>query len=92
MIKSFKHKGLKKFFYSGDISGIQTEHSAKLRYLLAIINSAKSKSALDVPGFHFHGLKGNMKGHYSMRVNGNWRITFMYEDGNAYILDYQDYH
>lgn len=92
MIKSFKHKGLKKYFYYGDISGIQAEHQAKLRLILSTIDSAKIIKALDVPMFHLHGLKGNLNEHYSIRVNGNWRVTFKFEDGEAYILDYQDYH
>lgn len=92
MIKSFKHKGLKKYFYFGDISGIQAEHKAKLRLILSAIDSANTAKALDIPMFRLHGLKGTLKDHYSIRVNGNWRVTFKFEDGDAYILDYQDYH
>ncbi|MDD3437043.1 MAG: type II toxin-antitoxin system RelE/ParE family toxin [Candidatus Gastranaerophilales bacterium] len=92
MIKSFKHKGLKKYFYYGDISGIQAEHRDKIRLILSTIDSAKTIQALDVPMFKLHKLKGNLSEHYSMRVNGNWRITFKFENGDAYILDYQDYH
>lgn len=92
MIKSFKHKGLKKYFYHGDISGIQAEHKAKLRLILSTIDSASGIKALDVPMFKFHQLKGELKDYYSMKVNGNWRITFKFEGGDAYIVDYQDYH
>ncbi len=92
MIKSFKHKGLKKFFYSGDVSGIQAEHKAKLTVILSAIQASKSVNALNVPMFRLHELKGNLKEYYSIRINGNWRITFKFEDGDAYILDYQDYH
>lgn len=92
MIKSFKHKGLKKFFYYGDVSGIQAEHKAKLKVILSAIQATKAVSALNVPMFRLHELKGSLKEHYSIRVNGNWRVTFKFEDGDAYILDYQDYH
>lgn len=92
MIKSFKHKGLKKYFYYGDISGIQTEHRNKLRLILTTIDTAKTMQALHVPVFYLHELKGELKDHYSIRVNGNWRLTFKFEDGDAYVLDYQDYH
>jgi len=92
MIKSFKHKGLKKFFYYGDVSGIQAEHKAKLNIILSAIQATKTVNALNVPMFRLHELKGDLKEHYSMRVNGNWRVTFKFEDGDAYILDYQDYH
>lgn len=92
MIKSFKHKGLKKFFQSGDISGIKPEHCAKISRLLLAIDSAPNVKALNLPGFGLHPLQGNLKNHWAVSVNGNWRITFKFEDKDAYVLDYQDYH
>lgn len=92
MIKSFKHKGLKKFFDSGIASGIQTKHSTKLRMQLTAIDTAQNISDIDLPGFRLHELKGSREGIYSITVNGNWRITFEFKDGNAYILNYEDYH
>lgn len=92
MIKSFKHKGLKKFFYYGDVSGIQTEHAYKLQRLLTAIDESLNINGLNFPGFGLHQLKGELKDLWSVKVNGNWRITFKFENGDAYILDYQDYH
>jgi len=92
MIKSFKHKGLKKYFQYGDISGIQAEHAYKLQRLLTAIDESVNVTGLNLPGFNLHQLKGELKNLWSVKVNGNWRITFKFEDGNAYILDYQDYH
>lgn len=92
MIKSFKHKGLKKFFYSGDTSGIQAEHAYKLQRLLTAIDESVNVNSLNLPGFGLHQLKGELKGLWSVKVNGNWRVTFKFENGDAYILDYQDYH
>jgi len=92
VIKSFKHKGLKKYFYYGDISGIQPEHRNKLTRLLTAIDESKVVDGLKIPGFCLHQLKGDYKDLWSVKVNGNWRITFKFEKGDAYILDYQDYH
>jgi len=92
MIKSFKHKGLKKYFETGSTSGIQATHQRKLRMQLAAIDSAQEIDDINLPGFKLHPLKGNRDGVWSITVNGNWRITFEYIDGNAYILNYEDYH
>ena len=92
MIKSFRHKGLKKFFETGNRSGIQPQHSKRLRMQLAALETALSIDDMDVPGFRLHALKGTEKGRWSIWVNGNWRITFEFIDGHAYVLDYEDYH
>ncbi len=92
MIKSFKHKGLKKYFETGNTSGIQSKHERKLRMQLAAINTAMEIDDLNLPGFKLHPLKGNREGIWSITVNGNWRVTFEFIDGNAYILNYEDYH
>ena len=92
MIKSFKHKGLKKHFESGSVSGIQAKHQRKLRMQLAAIDTAKKIEDIDLPGFKLHILKGKRDGIWSITVNGNWRVTFEFIDGNAYILNYEDYH
>jgi proteic killer suppression protein len=92
MIKSFKHKGLKKFFESGSTAGIQAKHDRKLRMQLAAIDTANVIDDIDLPGFKLHSLKGARDGIWSITVNGNWRITFEFIDGNAYILNYEDYH
>lgn len=92
MIKSFKHKGLKLFYESGKTTGIQSKHRNKLRMQLAAIDTAFGISDINVPGFNLHQLKGSREGIWSITVNGNWRVTFEFKDGNAYILNYEDYH
>ncbi len=92
MIKSFKHKGLKDYFESGTTRGIQAAHSKKLRLQLAALDTATSINDMDIPGYQLHPLKGNRKGLWSISVSGNWRVTFEFSDGNAFILDYEDYH
>ena len=92
MIKSFRHKGLKRFYSTGSTAGIQPAHAAKLRMQLAALDTAASVEDVDVPGFRLHALKGKQSGRLSIWVNGNWRLTFEFRDGNAYILDYEDYH
>ncbi len=93
MIKSFKHKGLKDFFENGSTAGIQAAHSKKIRFLLAAIHGASTVYDLRTPpSWRLHELSGNLKDHWSLTVNGNWRIIFKFEQGNAYVVDYLDYH
>ena len=92
MIKSFKHKGLERFFETGSTRGIQTKHSTKLRMQLSALDTAQAIEDVDVPGYRLHSLKGTRKGLWSITVNGNWRVTFKFTDGNAYIVNYEDYH
>lgn len=92
MIQSFRHKGLRKFFESGSVAGIQPHHSARLRMQLAALDTAQSVQDMDVPGFRLHPLKSKDKGRWSIWVNGNWRLTFEFLGGHAHLLDYEDYH
>ena len=92
MIKSFKHKGLEKFYESGSTRGIQANHAKKLRMQLAALITAQSIDDMDIPGYRLHQLTGDRKGIWSITVNANWRLTFEFEDGNVYILNYEDYH
>jgi proteic killer suppression protein len=92
MIKSFKHKGLEKFYESGNTRGIQSNHAKKLRMQLAALESAHSIDDMDIPGYRLHQLTGDRKGIWTITVNANWRLTFEFEDGNVYILIYEDYH
>ncbi len=92
MIQSFRHKGLRKFFESGNAPGIQPHHAKRLRMLLAALDTALSIEDMNVPGFRLHALKGSERGRWSVWVNGNWRLTFEFKDGRAYVLDYEDYH
>jgi proteic killer suppression protein len=92
MIKSFKHKGLKKFFESGITKGIQAAHSNKLRMQLTALDTATNIDDIDIPGYQLHKLQGNQKVRWSISVNGNWRITFDFSESNVYIVNYEDYH
>ncbi|RDE83031.1 Killer protein [Haemophilus parahaemolyticus] len=92
MILSFKHKGLELFFTTGSIAGIQAKHATKLRLQLDALNRATCPQDMNAPSWRLHPLKGNLKEHWSITVNGNWRITFKFENGHAEIVDYQDYH
>jgi len=89
MIKSFAHKGLEKFFLTGSKAGIRTDHASKLARQLAILNMATDPKDMDIPGWKLHRLT---TGHWSIWVNGNWRLTFSFEGEDAEIVDYQDYH
>jgi proteic killer suppression protein len=92
VIKSFHHAGLEKFFSSGSKSGIQPGDAKKLSIRLGRLNVAETPSDMNVAGWQFHELSGNLKGHFSIRVNGNWRMTFCFEGEDAILVDYQDYH
>ena len=92
MIKSFAHKGIKAFFETGTKAGIQASHAPRLRLQLAALNRAKVPADMAVPNWKLHPLKGNLAGHWAVTVNGNWRITFRFENGDALLVDYQDYH
>ena len=92
MIQSIRHKGLKRLFESGSTAGIQAHHAKRLRMLLAALHSAHAVDDMDIPGLRLHRLKGTAKGRWSVWVNGNWRLTFEFVDGHAYVVDYEDYH
>lgn len=92
MIKSFRHKGLCRLFETGNTSGVQASHAERLRLQLSALDTAQVIEDMDIPGFRLHRLKGSLKGRWSISVSGNWRLTFAFKDGNAYVLDYEDYH
>jgi toxin HigB-1 len=92
MIKTWKHKGLKGLFLSGSKKGISPDMADKVRRRLDVLDAANSLWALGLPGFRLHPLTGDMKGFYSIRITGNWRLTFRFEDGDVFDLDLEDYH
>ena len=92
MIKSFKHKGLERFFRTGDFRGIQAQHAPRLERLLDALDSATDVAELNVPGWFLYRLKGDLKNLWSVRVSGNWRLTFVFQDGDAEIVNLEDYH
>lgn len=92
MIKSFKHKGLKKLYTKGDTSGVIQNHVKKLRNILVRLDFAKTIQDIDFPGSNLHQLTGDLNGQWSVKVNGNWRIFFKFKNGDVYIVNYDDYH
>ena len=92
MIQSFKHKGLERFFLKGSTSGIQSAHSKRLRLILGRLHAATAPQDMNLPGLFFHQLSGKYRGRFSVRVNGNWRVTFKFDGPDASIVDYEDYH
>lgn len=92
MIQTFRHKGLAAFFRTGSKAGIQPQHAGRLRILLTALDAARGPADMDAPGWKLHPLSGNLAGHWSAWVNGNWRLTFTFEGTNAVLVDYQDYH
>ena len=92
MIKSFRHKGLQRFFEAGSKAGIQAAHASKLRLRLAALDQAVKPEDLSAPSWNLHPLKGDMKGHWALTVNGNWRVVFTFEGEDAVLVDYLDYH
>ena len=92
MITSIRHKGLRGFYETGSKTGIQAKHASRLRLQLAALDTAQTIEDVDAPGFKLHPLKGKRKGRWSIWVSGGWRLTFEFEDGNANLIDYEDYH
>jgi proteic killer suppression protein len=92
MIRSFRHKGIEKFFLTGSKAGIQPSHAAKLFDQLSLLNAAACPEHMNVPGWQLHALSAGLAGHWAVSVNGNWRLTFRFEGEDAFLVDYQDYH
>lgn len=92
MILIFDHKGLEAFFHEGTTRGIQAKHADLLRRRLDRLDSATAIQDMRGAGYDLHPLKGKLKGYWSVKVSGNWRLTFRFEDGNAHVVNYQDYH
>jgi proteic killer suppression protein len=92
VIRSFKHAGLEKFFTTGSKAGIQPAHATRLEEQLVTLNRAADPTDMNFPGWRLHPLKGDLAGHWSVRVSGNWRMTFRFEGNDAILVDYRDYH
>ena len=92
MIKSFIHKGLQKFYTTGKTSGIQPKHENKIRLILSNLDQTEVPDDMDLPGLYLHKLKGIRKEVWSVRVSGNWRITFRFVGRDVEIVNYEDYH
>ena len=92
MIKSFRHKGIEAFFRNGSKAGIQPHHAERLSRQLIKLDIAKTAEDMNVPGWRMHSLAGDLSGHHSVWVNGNWRLTFKFDGQDVLLIDYQDYH
>lgn len=92
MIQTFKNKALEKLFKEGNAKGIPKELEKKTRVRLEVIDTATIIDEINIPGYRLHELKGDRQGTWSIKVSGNWRITFTFNDNNAYDIDFEDYH
>jgi proteic killer suppression protein len=92
VIRSFRHKGIERFYLTGSTSGIQAKHVGRLRLQLARLETASAPGDMGAPGWKLHPLKGRLKDHWAVSVDSHWRLTFIFEDGDAALVDYQDYH
>jgi proteic killer suppression protein len=92
MIKSFKHKGLQRFFTIGSTAGINPQHAPRLEERLQALHTATVIDDMDLPGWRLHALKGDKSGLWAVNVSGNWRVVFEFKDGHAYVVNYEDYH
>jgi proteic killer suppression protein len=92
MIRSFRHKGLERFFVTGSKKGILPEHTEKIARILDRLDASISPTDMNLPGYRLHGLKGQDAGVWSVVVSANWRITFEFRGQDAFVVDYRDYH
>ncbi len=92
MIRSFRHKGVEKFFTAGNQKGIRPEHAERLKQILFRLHAAEKVSDMGFPGSQLHRLKGKLREFWAVSVSGNWRIIFRFERGDAWEVDYDDYH
>ena len=91
-IRSFRHKGLERFFTTGSRVGIQAKHAERLRLILGRLNVAAEPRDMNLPGLDLHPLKGDQKGRWAVKVSGNWRLTFGFVGKGVEKVDYEDYH
>lgn len=92
MIQSFKHRGLKRFFEEDDPRRLPRDMLERIRLILARLDTAKTIEVMNVHSYHLHELKGDRKGIWSVTVRANWRITFRFKDGDAFDMNFEDYH
>jgi len=92
VIRSIRHKGLKRLYEDDDPRGVIAEHAMKLRDILARLDAAGTLRDMDLPGFRLHALKGELKDFWAVTVRANWRVIFRFADHDALDVDYLDYH
>ena len=91
-IRGFRHKGLKRFFETGSVAGIQAKHAARLRLIIGRLNVAVAPQDMNLPGLDLHRLRGDRADTWAVKVSGNWRVTFAFVGSDADQVDYEDYH
>jgi len=92
MIKSWKHKGIREFFFTGCKAGVCPDHVPRLARQLARLGAAQSARDMNVPGWRCHALAGELREHHAVWVSSHWRLTFAFEGIDAVLVDYRDYH
>jgi toxin HigB-1 len=92
MIRRFRHRGLERFFRSGDTSGINAQHAARLRRLLTSLNTSSGPAGMNLPGYRLHRLSGDREGQWAVSVSGNWRLVFEFEGEEVTDVELVDYH
>ncbi len=92
MIQSIKHRGLKRYHERGDASRLNPNHIRRLQLILTALEATATVEDMAFPGSGLHRLRGDLDGFWSVKVSGNWRVIFRFENGNAYDVDYLDYH
>jgi len=92
VLKSFRHSGIEKFYLTGSKAGIHPSHATKLSLQLFQLNRARTATDMNASEWGLHPLRGDLDNHWSVKVSGNWRLTFTFEGEDAVLVDYQDYH
>lgn len=91
-IRNFRHKGLRRFFESGSTAGIQAKHASRLRLILGRLHASAEARDMALPGLDLHPLRGDRAGTWAVKVSGNWRVTFAFDEKDVVDVDYEDYH
>jgi toxin HigB-1 len=92
MIKSFRHRGLQRLYERGDRSRIHATLVEKVETALGLLDVAETPEAVNLPGYRLHPLRGDLRGFWSIRVSGNWRLIFRFDDRDVCDVDLVDYH
>lgn len=92
MIRTFRHRGLKRLYERGDHSGVRADQAGRISVALADLDVAGKPSELDMPGYRLHRLHGGLRGFWSISISANWRIIFRFEEGDVFEVDLVDYH
>ncbi len=92
MIVSIQHKGLKRLWTKGDGSKLPPDQVGKIKLILTLLHGAETVTDMNFPGSALHALKGDLVNYWAVTVKANWRIIFKFENGNAHLVNYLDYH